>query len=103
MNITKHNYILSAPRINFFFFIKMNYICSNSSSNMVPYWRNNNLLTRKLNENTLLTCSAKKAIEQMNYVREPIISVQEQRQARQEIPLGIQCKSNYTVRYDIYT
>jgi hypothetical protein len=81
----------------------MKYICSNSSSNIVPCWRNNNLSIRKINDNTRLICPKKNYIEQMNCVRERIISVQEQRQAREAIPPGIKCKSNYTVRYDIYS
>jgi hypothetical protein len=70
------------------------------SSNIVPWWQNNNLSTKltKICEKTLPICSQKKYIEQLNYVREPIISVQAQRQARETIPSSIKCKPNYTVR-----
>lgn len=75
-----------------------------SSFNSIPWWRNNNLSTRltPLFHKTLPICSQKKYIEQMNYIREPIISVQAQRQAREPTPSGIKCKSNYTVRADNY-
>ncbi len=76
----------------------------NSLSNIVPWCRNNNLSIEisKINDNTLPVNFQKKFIERMNNAREPIISVQAQRQTREEIPLGIKCKSNYTVRSDKY-
>lgn len=38
----------------------------------------------------------------MIHIREPIISVQEQRQTREIVSPAINCKSNYTVRSDSY-
>jgi hypothetical protein len=78
--------------------------CLCSSFNTVPWGRNNNLSIKrtKLYDKTLPISIQKKYIEQMQYVREPIISVQAQRQTREPIPTGIKCKSNYTVRSDNY-
>ncbi|CAF2435263.1 unnamed protein product [Rotaria sp. Silwood2] len=68
-----------------------------STSNIVPWCQNNNLSTRvpKINSNILLICPQKKSVEQINCVREPIISVQEQRQTREKILPSINCKSKY--------
>jgi len=80
----------------------MNSRCLCSSFNIVPWWQNNNLSTKlmKIYDKTLPICAQKKYIEQLNYVREPIISVQAQQQAREAIPISIKCKSKYTVRSD---
>jgi hypothetical protein len=78
--------------------------CLCLSSNIVPWWRNNTLSIKhtKIYDKNLPISIQKKYIEQMQYVREPIISVQEQRQTREPIPIGIKCKSNYTVRTKNY-
>jgi hypothetical protein len=82
----------------------MNNRWSGSSSNIVPWCRNNNLSIEvtKINDNNVSITSPRKFIEQRNNAREPIISVQAQQQVIEEIPLGIKCKSNYTVRSDDY-
>ncbi|CAF3446407.1 unnamed protein product [Rotaria sp. Silwood1] len=76
----------------------MNLRLFDSISNIVPWCRNNNLSTKlpKINSNILLISPQKKSIEQINCVREPIISVQEQRRTREKISSSIKCKSKYT-------
>ncbi|CAF3420794.1 unnamed protein product [Rotaria sp. Silwood1] len=76
----------------------MNLRLFDSISNIVPWCRNNNLSTKlpKINSNILLLSPQKKSIEQINCVREPIISVQEQRRTREKISSSIKCKSKYT-------
>ncbi|CAF1229586.1 unnamed protein product [Rotaria sordida] len=78
----------------------MNLRFFDSASNIVPWCRNNNLSTRlpKINSNILLICPQKKSIEQIKCVREPIISVQKQRQTREKILSNIKCKSKFIVK-----
>ena len=68
-------------------------LCSSSQTN-----NNLSIEHMRIYDKTLPISIQKKYIEQMLYAREPIISVQEQRQTREPIPIGIKCKSSYTVR-----
>jgi hypothetical protein len=77
----------------------MNNSWSCSSSNINSQWRYTNP-SMEINDHSVSISLRKKFIEQMNCVRERIISVQEQRQARETIPPSIQCKSKCSVRLD---
>lgn len=73
------------------------------SSNIIPCYRNNHFSTglMKMYNKTLPIYSQKKYIDQIIYVHEPIISVQAQQKTREPILSTINCKSKYTVRFEI--
>lgn len=75
----------------------MNNPCLCSPSQIDRLWRNSNLSAECLqNQSNFLS---KDYLAQIQFIREPIISVQAQQQAIDTLPMGIKCKSNYTVRF----